>query len=92
MRVHALKQAKGDRAFADLLMAAREAGLEALDMACQLAAEQGHLNTAIVLNELARLTSPPRAGLIETPDALVLRIEPAANSARYDELRGGAHV
>ena len=92
VRVHALKSVKGDRAFADLLMAARDTGLEALDMACQLAAEQGHLNTALVLNELRRLTSPPRAGLIETPDALVLRMEPAANCARYDELRGGIHV
>ena len=48
VRVHALKNVKGDRAFADLLMAARDTGLEALDMACQLAAEQGHLNTALV--------------------------------------------
>ena len=87
-----MKSVKGDRAFADLLMAARDTGLEALDMACQLAAEQGHLNTALVLNELRRLTSPPRAGLVETPDALVLRMEPAANCARYDELRGVHHV
>ena len=32
----------------------------ALDVACQLAQEQGHLNTSVVLNELRRLTSPPR--------------------------------
>ena len=92
VRAHALSQTKGDRAFADLLLAAREAGMEALDMACQLAAEQGHLNTALVLNELSRLMSPPRAGLMATPDALLLVLEPSANCARYDELRGDYYV
>ena len=91
VRVHALKQAKGDRAFAELLLVARETGLEALDVACQLAQEQGHLNTAIVLNELRRLTSPPPTGMMATPDALVLLLEPAANCARYDELRKLRH-
>ncbi|WP_426038441.1 IS21 family transposase [Cypionkella sp. TWP1-2-1b2] len=92
VRAHALKQLKGDRAFAELLLVARETGLGALDMACQLAQEQGHLNTSVVLNELRRLTSPPRASLMETPDALVLLLEPVANCARYDELRGVSHV
>jgi hypothetical protein len=36
-------------------------------MACQLAQEQGHMNTSVVLNELRRLTSPPRANLMEAP-------------------------
>ena len=92
VRVHALKQLKGDRAFAELLLVARETGLGALDTACQLAQEQGHMNTSVVLNELRRLTSPPRANLMETPDALVLLLEPVANCARYDELRGVSHV
>ena len=59
VRVRGLKQAKGDRAFAELLLVARETGLEALDMACQLAQEQGHMNTSVVLNEPRRLISPP---------------------------------
>ena len=92
VRVHALKQVKGDRAFAELLLVARETGLEALDMAYQLAQEQGHMNTSVVLNELRRLISPPRASRMETPDALVLLLEPVANCARYDELRGISHV
>lgn len=91
VRVHALKQVKGDRTFAELLLVARETGLEALDVACQLAQEQGHLNTAVVLNELRRLTSPPRTCTMATPDALVLLLEPAANCARYDELRKLGH-
>ena len=82
VRVHALKQVKGDRAFAELLLVARETGLEALDMACQLRQEQGHMNTSVALNELRRLISPPRASPVETPDALVLLLEPVANCAR----------
>ena len=92
VRAHALKQPKGDRAFAEVLMVAREAGMEALDLACRLAGEQGHLNTAIVLNELRRLTSQPPPGAIGTPDALVLHLEPLADCARYDELRAVRHV
>ena len=60
VRVRGLKQVKGDRAFAELLLVARETGLEALDMACQLAQEQRHMNTSVVLNEQRRLISPPR--------------------------------
>ena len=90
--IHALKQAKGDLAFAELLLVARETGLEALDVACQLAQEQGHLNTSVVLNELRRLISPSRVGTMATPDALALLLEPKANCARYDELRKLATV
>jgi hypothetical protein len=50
------------------------------------------MNTSVVLNELRRLISPPRASLMETPDALALLLEPVANCARYDELRGVRHV
>ena len=41
---------------------------------------------------LGRLTSPPRASRMETPDALVIGLEPVANCARYDELGGINHV
>ena len=58
-RAPALKPAKGDRAFAELLLVARETGLEALEMACQLAPELGHLKTSVVLNEIRRLISAP---------------------------------
>ena len=92
VRVRGLKPAKGDRAFAELLLVARETGLAALDMACQLAQVPGHLNPSVVLNELRRLISPPRARLMATPDALVLVLEPVANCARYDELRGVSPV
>jgi hypothetical protein len=61
-------------------------------VACQLAQCQGKTSAAIVLNELRRLTSPPRAAALATPDTLSLREEPVANCARYDALREAAYV
>lgn len=92
VRQQVLKQPKGDRAFAELLLAAREPGLERLEVACQLAQSQGKPSAAIVLNELRRLTSPLRVTVVQTPDTLSLREEPVANCARYDALREAAYV
>lgn len=92
IRQHVIKQPKGDRAFAEILLAAREPGLEMLEVACQLAQTQGKPSAAIVLNELRRLASPPRVTVVETPDSLSLREEPVANCARYDALREAAYV
>ncbi|WP_230370087.1 hypothetical protein [Paludibacterium denitrificans] len=71
---------------------ARESGPETLEVACQLAQKYGKPSTAIVLNELRRLTRPPRVAVVETPDTLSLREEPVANCDRYDTLREVAHV
>lgn len=92
VRTALLKQSKGDRAFADILLGAREHGLEALEVACQLAQEQGSPSAAIILNELRRLTEPPRSTTLCVPDDLLLREEPSANCARYDSLREASHA
>lgn len=92
VRTFLLKQPKGDRAFADLLLAARSSGLEALDVACQLASEHGQPHGSVVLNELRRLTEPERSPAMAVPAVLILRNEPVANCGRYDSLLGGCHV
>jgi hypothetical protein len=92
VRTFLFKQPKGDRAFADLLLAARTRGLEALEVACQLAREHGQPQASVVLNELRRLTEPSHRPILEVPSALILRNEPAANCGRYDSLLGGCHV
>ena len=86
-----LKQPKGDRAFADLLLAAREAGVEPLEVACQLALELRSLNAAVILNELRRLTEPPRPATLDVTDGLQLKDAPAANCQRYDSLLEASH-
>ncbi len=92
VRTFVLKQPKGDRAFADLLLAARSSGLEALEVACQLALEHGHPHASVVLNELRRLIEPTHHPIMDVPMTLILHHEPAANCARYDSLLGGCHA
>jgi hypothetical protein len=88
-----LKQPKGDSAFVELLLLAKDAGLDALDMACELTLERGTVTAAIVLNELRRLVSPGKPiALTNLPDGITLQHEPAANCGRYDHLRGNTYV
>jgi len=88
-----LKHPKGDRAFVELLMLAGEAGLDALNMACELALAGGIVNAPIVMNELRRLVAPPLpAASINVPDRIALTLEPLANCQRYDHLLGVAYV
>ena len=92
VRDRVLKQPKGDRAFVELLLMAREVGLEPLQVACELTLESGVITGAVVMNELRRLTAPSRPDSLDLPDRLQLQAEPLADCARYDQLRGGAHV
>lgn len=97
VRDRILKQDKGDRAFVDLLLMARdlgEAGLDTLDVACDLTLQTGVISAAIVLNEMRRLTEaaqpkPLANTLASTP---TLTLEPVADCSRYDTLRSARHV
>jgi hypothetical protein len=91
-----LKQAKGDRAFVDLLIMARDSGengLEALEVACDLTLETGIITAAIVLNEMRRLVenAKPQALKELPPSTPVLTLEPLADCSRYDLLRQEMH-
>jgi hypothetical protein len=92
-----LKQAKGDQAFVDLLLMARnlgDSGLETLEVACDLTLETGIISAAIVLNEMRRLTETAKQqSLPDIPSSTPkLSLEPQANCSRYDELRSVRHV
>lgn len=84
--------ARGDRAFVELLLMAREVGLEVLERACEPAMECGIVNAAVVLNGMRQLTEPAKPPLPGLPDHLRLAIEPMADCQRYDHLRGGQYV
>ena len=89
VRDRLLKQDKGDRAFVELLILVSEAGLDALNMACELALEGGIVNAAIVMNALRRLIAPQLTTVrIDVPDGIALTLEPLANPQRYDYLLG----
>jgi transposase len=94
VRDRVLKQEKGDRAFVDLLLMARdlgEGGLDALEVACDLTLQTGVISPAIVLNEMRRLTeaAQPKTMEVTTPR---LTLEPVADCSRYDSLRSVCHV
>ena len=88
-----LKQEKGDRALVDLSLMARslgESGLKTLEVACDLTLQTGVISSAIVLNEMHRLTEAAKPQpLNDTP---TLTLEPLADCSRYDTLRSSRHV
>jgi hypothetical protein len=79
--------ADGDRQFVDILVAAAETGLDAVEAACREALEAKLGSRDVVLNLLARRRQPQAAAQIATPVELSLAIEPLADCARYDRLR-----
>jgi len=77
----------GGRQMVDILTAVLSDGLPAVEAACLEALGEGVHSADVILNILARSREPARAITIMTPDALRLRHEPAADCARYDNLR-----
>lgn len=92
VRDRILKQSKGDRAFVDLLLVAREVGLEPLEVACDLALEGPVVTASVVMNALRRLIAPMPPDALAVPDSMKLRLEPIADCGRYDHLREACHV
>ena len=92
VRDRILRQPKGDHAFVELLIMARDVGLEALEVACELVLE-GHVVTApVVMNAMRRLLAPAQPDGLAIPDMLKLQIEPRADCGRYDHLREVSHA
>ena len=60
VRDHILRHPRGDRAFVDLLLLAREVGLEVLEVACELTLETGVITSPVVLNAMRILATPTR--------------------------------
>lgn len=92
VRDRILKHPKGDRAFVELLLLAREVGLDVLEVACGQALESGVVTGPVVLNTMRRLSAPARPDALDGPPAPALRLEPTADCGRYDSLRGVRNV
>ena len=92
VRDRILKQPRGDRAFVELLLMAREFGLEPLQVACELVLD-GHVVTAsVVMNEMRRLVAPVQPEGLTVSNMPKLQTEPLADCGRYDRLREVSHV
>jgi transposase len=77
----------GNRQMVDILTAVLADGLPAVEAACAEAITEGVHSADVILNILARQRDPVAPITILTPDALKLQHEPAADCARYDNLR-----
>jgi hypothetical protein len=77
----------GDRQFVKVLGAVLDHGLGAIEAACTEALAAGIASGDVILTVLARQRQPPAPPSITTPDALRLKIEPAADCGRYDSIR-----
>ena len=83
-----LKQhADGDRQFVKVLGAVLDHGMAAVEAACTEALEAGIASGDVILTVLARRQQPATPPSITTPDALRLKIAPAADCGRYDSIR-----
>ena len=87
VRAKLKSHADADRQFVKVLGAVLDHGLAAVETACAEALEAGIASGDVILTVLARQRQPAPAPSITTPDALRLKIEPAANCGRYDTIR-----
>jgi hypothetical protein len=78
----------GGQQMVTILTAVLSDGLPAVEAACAEALREGVCSADIVLNILARQREPRSpVTILNTPQALRLRIEPTADCSRYDSLR-----
>jgi transposase len=92
VRDRILKHPKGDKAFVEVLLLAREAGLDVLEVACELTLKSGAVTGPVLLNTMRRLAEPTLPRNLEGAPAPALRLEPVADCDRYDSLRERRHV
>jgi transposase len=91
LRHHLLRHAGGERVMAQVLAAVPTHGVEAVQVAVELALESGRPSSEHVLNVLARLKGSD-AITASIATTLTLDEEPQADVQRYDELRAAVEV
>ena len=86
MRERLAAKAGGDRQFVTILATIAEDGIEAVNVAWELALEANAINDSYVLNALNRFKPQPTVEAIVAPARLQLKEESKADVARYDRL------
>jgi len=87
VRVKLKSHVDADRQFVKVLGAVLDHGIAAVESACTEALEAGIASGDVILAVLARRQQPMPPPSVTTPDALRLKIEPAADCGRYDGIR-----
>jgi hypothetical protein len=75
-----------DRQMSAILLAIPRYGLEAVQIACEMALEENVVSQSVILNYLTRLTEEPETEPIPVSDKLTLSEEPRSDCKLYDML------
>ena len=86
LRERLARHPDGDRQFVEVLSMVALYGLDAVAEACAVALNEQVATSAHVVNLLHRAAAPTPVAPLQVPDALKLKLEPAANCDRYDRL------
>jgi transposase len=81
-----------DRQMSGILSCILTYGLEAVEVACETALEEGTASERVVLNYLTRLTEERSEESVPIPEKLKLKEEPRADCAVYECLLERSHV
>jgi Transposase and inactivated derivatives len=92
LQAQLLARAGGDREMVEILALVLQYDEQAVLTAVELALEANAPSKPHVLNLLARLVGETPPAPVDAPPSLALQVEPVANVARYDGLRGTRHV
>ncbi|HIL96552.1 MAG: IS21 family transposase [bacterium] len=92
LQTRLLKRPGGDREMADILALVLLYDEALVVQAVAEALETGEPSKQHVLNCLSRLSEAPQPRPLKPPPALKLKIEPQANTDRYDDLREDRHA
>ena len=81
-----MKRKGGDKDYAQILLAIKAHGMEAVEVACSLALSDNVVNKDVILNIINRLRDGVQPEEIETPVTLALKQEPHADCTQYNKL------
>lgn len=92
LQTRLIKRPGGDREMADILALVLLHDEDLVVQAVAEALETGEPSKQHVLNCLSRLSEAPQPRPLKPPPALKLKIEPQADTNRYDDLREDRHA
>lgn len=86
---HLMLKDGGDKEVVDVLIALKEYGIESVEVACDLALNDGVINAKYILNYLTRLNCQESSEVIKVESHLDLKEPPVADCHKYNKLLGG---
>jgi len=78
----------GDKQAVEVLLALRDYGVEAVEVACDLAISSNVINSQYIINSITRLKCEENAPILDVADNLKLKNPPIADCNNYDQLLG----